>query len=53
VLLVELLDRQDRRDLLAFLEREEIDDRPAARGPLPFRRFVDLEPINPAATGKT
>ncbi len=49
---VEFLDRQNRGDLLAFLERKKIDDRPAARGALAFRRLINLEPVHPAAAGE-
>ena len=52
VVLVEFLHRHHRGDLLAFLEREHIDDglaaaRAAARGNL-----VDLEPVQPPAVGE-
>ena len=45
MLLVEFLDRQDGGDLLAFFEREQIDDRLAATVAAALRRFVDLEPV--------
>ena len=46
------LDRQDGVDLLALLEREEIDDRLAAALPPALRRFVHLEPVHAAAVGE-
>src|SRR5439155_690272 len=49
VVLVELLDRHDRGDLLAFLQREHVDDRLAAAGAAAGGHFVHLEPVQPAA----
>ncbi len=43
---VEVFGRHDRRNLLAILQREQIDDRLAARIAAAFRHLVNLEPIN-------
>ena len=52
VLLVELLDRQHRGDLLALLKREDVHDRLAAAGARALRHLVDLEPVEAPAVGE-
>ncbi len=48
----ELLDRQDRGDLLVVDQRHEVDDRLAARRARALRHVVDLEPVHAAAVGE-
>src|SRR5581483_6858920 len=45
----EFLDRQYHVDFFAVLQREHIDDRPAARVARTLRHFVHLDPIDTAA----
>ena len=52
VLLVVLLHRQQRVDLLALLERQQIHHRLAARAAPGLRQLVDLEPVDLAAVGE-
>src|ERR1022692_3095225 len=42
---LEFLDREHRADALAFLQRQQIDDRLAARTAARLRQLVDLHPI--------
>jgi hypothetical protein len=51
LLVVELAHRQHRVDALA-LQRQQIDDRLAARAAADLRQFVDLEPVALAAAGE-
>src|SRR6185437_378407 len=52
VLLIEALHRQNRVDLLAFLERQEIHHRPPARAAAGERELVDLQPVDLPAVGE-
>ena len=49
LVVLELLDRQHRVDALAFLERQQVHDRLAARAAARLRQLVDLEPVDLAA----
>ena len=46
------LDRQNHGDLLAFNQREHIDDWLATRGATTLRHFPNFEPIHPTAIGE-
>ncbi len=46
------LHRQHGGDLLALLQREQVDDRLAAPGARALRHLVDLQPVHPAAAGE-
>ena len=41
----ELVDRQHRVDALAFLQRQQVHDRLAARAAARLRQLVDLQPV--------
>ena len=48
----ELVDRQHRVDALALLQRQQVDDRLAARAAARLRQLVDLEPVHLADAGE-
>src|SRR4029079_9773497 len=48
----ELLDRQDRGDLLVLEQRHQVDDRLPARDAAALRNVVHLEPVHAPAVGK-
>ena len=48
----ELPHRQHRGDALALLQRQQVDQRPAARGAPGARQAVHLQPVNLAGAGK-
>src|SRR5690606_23702527 len=50
---LEFMNGQHRVDALALLERQQIDDRSAARAAARLRQLIDLEPVQLARAGKT
>ena len=52
LVLAELADRDQAGDLLPLAELQQVDDRPAARGPGGHRQVVDLQPVDLAVVGE-